>query len=202
MRWWIATCMLLGVVFVGCTRKEGPALSETPETHVVKKPIVNKPTQETVTPTAAEKVLLGSPELLAGIPGQDPLAVADITKWLDELVNHAPLEIELRMWLKPGAGQVKDLKDGPMTRGKIELGRQLFFDKRLSADNTISCASCHEPENGYTVDTPVAIRHQRAEGKTESVNLAGSGHALARSRPAVLGRSVGIGRRCAAPCGV
>jgi cytochrome c peroxidase len=32
---------------------------------------------------------------------------------------------------------------------KIELGRLLFYDVRLSANNTISCASCHSPVNGF-----------------------------------------------------
>jgi cytochrome c peroxidase len=31
----------------------------------------------------------------------------------------------------------------------IELGRRLFFDKRLSGDNQMSCATCHQPEKGY-----------------------------------------------------
>ena len=32
-----------------------------------------------------------------------------------------------------------------LTRAKVELGRKLFFDKRLSADGTVACASCHDP---------------------------------------------------------
>jgi cytochrome c peroxidase len=105
---------------------------------------------------ATEKVMLGAAEHLAGIPGEGTLDTAEIRKWLDNPANHAPLEFELPMWLKPGAGQVKDLKENPMTRAKIELGRQLFFDTRLSADNSVSCASCHQPDKGFTVDTPLA----------------------------------------------
>jgi len=41
-------------------------------------------------------------------------------------------------------------QDNPMTREKNELGRLLFFDKRLSANNTIACASCHIPELAFT----------------------------------------------------
>jgi cytochrome c peroxidase len=40
--------------------------------------------------------------------------------------------------------------DNPLTAEKIELGKQLFFDPRLSADNTISCASCHDPQHGWS----------------------------------------------------
>lgn len=37
-----------------------------------------------------------------------------------------------------------------MTDEKVALGRQLFFDERLSRDNSISCASCHHPEKAFT----------------------------------------------------
>jgi len=38
----------------------------------------------------------------------------------------------------------------PLTRDKIDLGRQLFMDRRLSHNNTMSCAMCHVPEQGFT----------------------------------------------------
>jgi len=41
-------------------------------------------------------------------------------------------------------------EDNPLTAEKIELGKMLYFDKRLSADNTVSCASCHHPKFGFT----------------------------------------------------
>jgi cytochrome c peroxidase len=47
-------------------------------------------------------------------------------------------------------------KDNPMTAEKVELGRKLFFDTRLSADNTVSCATCHEPERAFTDGKRVA----------------------------------------------
>lgn len=37
----------------------------------------------------------------------------------------------------------------PATPAKVELGRQLFHDTRLSGDQGLSCASCHPPETGY-----------------------------------------------------
>ena len=46
--------------------------------------------------------------------------------------------------------------DNRLTPEKIALGRELFFDKRLSRDNTISCATCHEPELGFTDKLTVA----------------------------------------------
>lgn len=40
--------------------------------------------------------------------------------------------------------------DNPVTFEKVQLGRKLFFDRRLSANNTVSCAMCHIPEQGFT----------------------------------------------------
>lgn len=41
-------------------------------------------------------------------------------------------------------------QNNPITPAKIGLGKKLFFDRRLSRNNTISCALCHVPEQGFT----------------------------------------------------
>lgn len=41
-------------------------------------------------------------------------------------------------------------KDNQPTAAKIELGKQLYFEPRLSKDNTVSCASCHDPVKGFS----------------------------------------------------
>src|SRR5712692_6413354 len=46
--------------------------------------------------------------------------------------------------------------DNPYSADKVELGRLLYFDKRLSVDNTVACASCHAPEHGFTDNAPVS----------------------------------------------
>jgi cytochrome c peroxidase len=46
--------------------------------------------------------------------------------------------------------------DNPPTAQTIALGRELFYDPRLSKDNTVSCASCHNPNLGFTDGLPVA----------------------------------------------
>ena len=40
--------------------------------------------------------------------------------------------------------------DNPITPAKIDLGKKLFMDRRLSHNNTLSCAMCHIPEQGFT----------------------------------------------------
>lgn len=49
-----------------------------------------------------------------------------------------------------GLKALPKVKNNAMTPEKIELGKQLYFDKRLSADNSISCASCHDPSKGWS----------------------------------------------------
>lgn len=39
--------------------------------------------------------------------------------------------------------------DNPTTPEKVALGKQLFFDPRLSGDNKMSCATCHLPEKAF-----------------------------------------------------
>ncbi|HSG91064.1 MAG TPA: cytochrome c peroxidase [Pseudomonadales bacterium] len=39
---------------------------------------------------------------------------------------------------------------GAPSRGAVDLGRRLFFDRRLSANDTLSCGMCHVPEQGFT----------------------------------------------------
>lgn len=46
--------------------------------------------------------------------------------------------------------------DNPLTLEKVELGKQLYFDPRLSCDDTVSCASCHDPKKGWSNGTPFA----------------------------------------------
>ena len=46
--------------------------------------------------------------------------------------------------------------DEPPTPETVRLGRWLFYDTRLSADDTISCATCHRPEHAFSEPTPVS----------------------------------------------
>jgi cytochrome c peroxidase len=55
-----------------------------------------------------------------------------------------------------------------LTRAKVELGRQLYFDPRLSADGTISCASCHHPDEGWGRHTQFGVGIRDQEGGRNS----------------------------------
>ena len=71
-------------------------------------------------------------------------------------------------------------KNNPQTQDKILLGRQLFFDRRLSHNNTLSCAMCHVPEQGFT-------------SQELSVAIGIEGRTLRRNAPTLY--NVGFARR-------
>lgn len=102
-------------------------------------------------------VVLGDESLYAGIPGEGPLTVEEIRNWLNSPGVHEELSITLPLGLSLGEKQITGLDENPLTRAKIELGRQLYFDGRLSSDQTISCASCHDPAQGWTAQTQFGV---------------------------------------------
>ena len=98
---------------------------------------------------AQNKVKLGDPGLTSGISGKGVLTVEEIKSWLDDEQNHLVLSPSLPLGLAVGEKQLYIPEDNPMTRAKVELGPQLYFDRRLSSNNTVSCADCHHPEDSY-----------------------------------------------------
>jgi cytochrome c peroxidase len=62
--------------------------------------------------------------------------------------------------------------DNPLTARKIALGRQLFFDRRLSHNDTMSCAMCHVPEQGFASNemaTAVGIEGQTVRRNSPTI---------------------------------
>jgi cytochrome c peroxidase len=62
-------------------------------------------------------------------------------------------------------------KDNPMTAEKVTLGEKLFFDKRLSSDNTVSCATCHDPATALAESNMVGIGIQNKKGARNSPSV-------------------------------
>lgn len=78
-----------------------------------------------------------------------PVSIADSShKSSGETVYQAKYQLRLPLGLV--AKSFKLATDNVLTADKIELGRALFFDPRLSADGTISCATCHLPQLAFT----------------------------------------------------
>jgi cytochrome c peroxidase len=61
--------------------------------------------------------------------------------------------------------------DNPQTPEKVALGQRLFFDGRLSADGTVACSTCHDPQRGFTDGRPVSIGIRRRVGQRNAPTI-------------------------------
>ena len=117
--------------------------------------------------TQLRKAVLGS-SLMPGTSFPGALAicvVAMLSSWIATPAANAQSATEYKLKIPFGLEETAVVipADNPLTKEKIELGRMLFFDKRLSQDNTIACANCHLAKFGFTDGKPVStgIRGQK-----------------------------------------
>ena len=68
-----------------------------------------------------------------------------------------PSAEDVKKYLRPA--EIPQPKKNMMTPERVELGKVLFFDPRLSGSNFISCATCHNPSLGWSDGQPTAIGH-------------------------------------------
>src|SRR5947207_1417438 len=66
--------------------------------------------------------------------------------------------------------------DNPLTAENIDLGRRLFFDRRLSRDGSIACSSCHDPERAFTDGRAMALGIFGRSGRRNSPALINRGY--------------------------
>ena len=69
--------------------------------------------------------------------------------------------------------------DNPMSRVKVELGRRLFYDRRMSVNGRQSCASCHRQELAFTDGRPRSSGTTGARHPRGSMSLANAAYAPA-----------------------
>lgn len=83
---------------------------------------------------------------------------------------HAPL----------GLPTLKVPEDNPITPDKVELGKMLYFDPRVSADDTVSCASCHDPKKGWAERTPTSTGIKKQVGGRNAPSVINAAYAAAQ----------------------
>ncbi len=66
--------------------------------------------------------------------------------------------------------------DNPMSHEKVELGRHLFYDKRLSSDASMSCATCHQQEKAFTDGKARSEGIDGTLGGRSAMSLANAGY--------------------------
>ncbi len=84
------------------------------------------------------------------------LLVCLITHLQWAIPKESPPESSWPMGIPRDLWEILIPEDNPLSPEKIELGRKLFFDKRLSQNDTIACATCHDPAHAYAEPKPVA----------------------------------------------
>ena len=73
-----------------------------------------------------------------------------------EMIKDEPLAVTVPLGLPALTLKIYVPISNPITKGKYELGRQLYFDPRVSLNGTVSCATCHNPAKGWTDAMPVS----------------------------------------------
>ncbi|MGO9466235.1 MAG: cytochrome-c peroxidase [Isosphaeraceae bacterium] len=101
----------------------------------------------------AVKEEVTGPDASHGPTESDPFWMAANTA----LIKDEPLNVTVPAGLQPLTPKIYVPAANPLTKGKYELGRQLYFDARISLDGTVSCATCHNPVKGWTDGMPVSI---------------------------------------------
>lgn len=106
---------------------------------------------------AALVALLSAPVLAEDAPAAAAAAAAapaPVAPAKREVVKSGSYVLELPLGLQADAAYVPD--DNPLTKEKIELGKLLYFDPRLSKDGNLSCAGCHNPYHGFADPWPAS----------------------------------------------
>ena len=83
------------------------------------------------------------------------------------IMNHSPVA---------PIGDIPIPVDNPMKPEVTELGKKLFFDPRLSGNNEVSCATCHDPNKGYGDDQPTFDKYNGGFGPRNSPTIINSGY--------------------------
>ena len=96
--------------------------------------------------------------LRAFVPSWPVLVITLFLFSCDQKTNNTPFEITLPDYVPV----IPTPDDNNLTFEKIDLGKKLFFDKTLSSDSTISCASCHMPQFAFS-DTVAFSKGVNAE---------------------------------------
>jgi cytochrome c peroxidase len=67
-------------------------------------------------------------------------------------------------------------EDNPLTQERIELGRRLFNDHRLSREQSLACASCHDPKRAFSTAKPLSVGVFGRQGRRNVPTLINRGY--------------------------
>jgi cytochrome c peroxidase len=94
----------------------------------------------------------------------------------DPVVPVLPFDDTYELKIPQGFPPMEIPTDNELTMSRILLGKRLFFDKKLSKDFSISCATCHHPELAFSEHVPISIGVNGAVGLRNAPSLANVGY--------------------------
>lgn len=151
------------VFSTGCQQSPPPPLPN------VNQPEVEMPSDEPAADLPSEEPAeMPSDEPAAATPSDEPAATPD-----EPATEPVAFEVKVPLGLPP----LPIPEDNPMTAEKVELGKMLYFDKRLSKDGTISCATCHDPLMAWTEHKPTSTGIGAQVGGANSPTVINSAYA-------------------------
>lgn len=140
----------------GKPHEEKPSPAAAPKEPAEEKPAATRGEEKPAVKTGEEK------------PGQEKLgSKAAEVKPAPEAVVQVPL----------GLPPLPIPKDNPLTPEKIELGKMLYFDKRVSKDGTVACATCHDPNMAWAEHTPTSAGIGKQVGPRNSPTVMNAAYA-------------------------
>lgn len=93
-----------------------------------------------------------------------------LSLWL--IVFPGIIQAEEYNWrLPPGFPVPRVPENNPMSAVKVQLGRHLFYDKRLSSTASVSCATCHQQSRAFTDGRKVSVGERGDQLKRSSMSL-------------------------------
>lgn len=94
----------------------------------------------------------------------------------DSALPALPFDDAFELRIPQGFPPMEIPVDNELTMSRVMLGKRLFFDKRLSKDFSISCASCHHPELAFSEQVAISIGVNGAIGLRNAPSLANVGY--------------------------
>jgi len=117
---------------------------------------------------------IGLLAMLTGCSGEKEATAPEAAKE-NKTAAADPLDEKLRKSFQP-LGEMPVPADNEMSEAKVELGKQLFFDPRLSGHNKSSCATCHAPGQGWGDGLAKFATFTNGEGPRNSPTVINSGY--------------------------
>lgn len=113
--------------------------------------------------------------LLAGCDSNDPKDASSNDESVSSAAVSKPSEVQpiafTEVDVSPALPSMKIPVDNPQSPEKIALGRKLFFDTALSVDHSMSCATCHDPELGWSNGERFADGASGVRGKRNVLSI-------------------------------